>query len=68
MDWGLSESASFGGDFFEDTALPFDDVALAGTGLSLLEPELEVLERGSSPFVEVSLLDLKVRLSPGMIK
>lgn len=41
-----------------------------GTGLSLLELELCEFDRGSSPLVddEVSLLDLRFRLSPGMVE
>lgn len=48
--------------------MPFDDVARVGTGLSL-ELELCEFERAFSPFVEeeVSLLDLRLRLSPGMM-
>ena len=67
---GLSSFASFPEVFFVGKALPFDDVALVGTGLSLLELELWEFDRGSSPFVEdgVSLLDLRFRLSPGMVK
>lgn len=66
---GLSSDASFPGVFFVAKLLPFDDVALVGTGLSLLELEFWELDRGSSPFVdEVSLPDLRVRLSPGMVK
>ena len=51
-------------------ALPFADVALVGTGLSLLELELCEFDRASSPFVDDggSLLDLRVRLSPGMVE
>ena len=47
----------------------FDDDARVGTGLSLLELELWEFERVFSPFVDegVSLLDLRVRLSPGMM-
>lgn len=68
--WGLSPSASFPESFFEGTVLLFDDVALVGTGLSLLEPELVEFDRAFSPFVEdgVSLLDLKFRLSPGIVE
>ncbi len=67
--WGLSPPTSFPEGFFEGTALLFDDVALVGTGLSLLEPELVEFERAFSPFVEddVSLLDLRFRLSPGIV-
>lgn len=38
--------------------------------MSLLELELWEFDLGSSPFVddEVSLLDLRFRLSPGMVK
>ena len=51
-------------------ALLFDDVALVGTGLSLLEPELVEFDLAFSPLVEDddSLLDLKFRLSPGIVK
>ena len=49
--------------------LLFDEVALVGTGLSLLEPELVEFDRAFWPFVEddVSLLDLRFRLSPGIL-
>ena len=67
---GLSSDESFPEVVFVGKVLPFDDVALVGTGLSLLELELWEFDRGSSPFVdeEVSLLDLRFRLSPGMVK
>ena len=67
---GLSSGPSFPEVFFVGRVLPFDDVALVGTGLSLLELELWEFDRGSSPFVddEVSLLDLRFRLSPGMVE
>ena len=66
---GLSSDASFPEVFFAGKILPFDDVALVGTGLSLLELELWEFDRGSSPFVdEVSLLDLRFRLSPGIVE
>lgn len=68
--YGLSSAPSFPEVFFVGKVLPFDDVALVGTGLSLLELELWEFARGSSPFVddEVSLLDLRFRLSPGMVE
>ncbi len=48
----------------------FDDIALVGTGLSLLDPELVEFDRAFSPFVEDddSLLDLRFRLSPGIME
>lgn len=53
------------GPFLDDKALPFDDVERVGTGLSL-EFELWESDRVVSPFVdEASLLDLKLRRSPG---
>lgn len=67
---GLSSAPSFPEVFFVGKVLPFDDVTLVGTGLSLLELELWEFDRGSSPFVddEVSLLDLRFRLSLGMVE
>ena len=61
---------SFVACFFGGKALLFDDVALVGTGLSLLEPELVEFERAFSPFVDEddSLLDLRLRLSPGIVE
>ena len=53
--------------FLECKDLPLDDVRV-GTGLSLLELELWESDRVFSPFVdeEDSLLDLRVRPSPGI--
>ena len=68
--WGLSPEISFVACFLGGRALLFDDVALVGTGLSLLDPELVEFERAFSPFVDEddSLLDLRFRLSPGILE
>ena len=54
--------------FFTRPALGFDDVVRAGRGLSFVDAELCESDRAFSPFVDAdSLLDLKVRRSPGIL-
>ena len=53
--------------FFVGSALPFDDVARAGNGLSLFDVELCESDLGFSPFVVESLLDLRLLRSAGIL-